>query len=158
MRWLPDYGVGLIALGNRTYTGWNGPITAAFELLQKTGALERHMPKPSAPLVEARDAVSRLIIKWDDALADKIAAVNLYLDRSKDRRRREIEDLRARVGTCQLPANFDIVENALRGQWSMTCERGTLGVSITLAPTTPPLVQFMAVDPTPPAVRPACQP
>ena len=24
MRWLPEYGVGLIALGNRTYTGWGG--------------------------------------------------------------------------------------------------------------------------------------
>ena len=22
MRWLPEYGVGIIAFGNRTYTGW----------------------------------------------------------------------------------------------------------------------------------------
>ena len=26
MRWLPEYGVGIIAFGNRTYTGWGGPI------------------------------------------------------------------------------------------------------------------------------------
>jgi hypothetical protein len=156
MRWLPEYGVGIIALGNRTYTGWNGPITTALELLQKSGGLERHMATPSPALVQARDDVSRLIMNWDDALADGIAAVNLYLDRAKDRRRREIEALRAKVGTCRPPSSFDIVENALRGQWTLACERGTLGVSVTLAPTTPPKVQFLAVDTAKPTVRPTC--
>jgi CubicO group peptidase (beta-lactamase class C family) len=158
MRWLPEYGVGIIALGNRTYTGWNGPITTALTLLEQTGGLQRRIPEPSKALLEARDRVSRLIMEWDDALAESIAARNLFLDRSKDRRRREIEQLRAKVGACQPPAVFDIVENALRGQWSMPCERGTLGVSITLAPTTPPKVQFLAIDTTRPAVRPACTP
>jgi hypothetical protein len=125
-------------------------------LLQKTGGLQRRMPEPSPALVEARDEVSRLIVAWDDALADRIAAVNLYLDRAKDRRRREIEDLRAKVGACHAPAGFDFVENALRGQWTMTCERGTLGISVTLAPTTPPRVQFLSIETTRPAVRPTC--
>jgi CubicO group peptidase (beta-lactamase class C family) len=156
MRWLPQYGVGIIALGNRTYTGWNGPISSALELLQKTGGLQRRAPEPSPALVQARDEVSQLIIKWDDGLAERIAAVNLYLDRSKERRRREIEDLRAKVGACRPPASFDIVENALRGQWTMACDRGTLGVAVTLAPTTPPRVQFLAVDTAKPAVRPTC--
>lgn len=156
MRWLPEYGVGIIALGNRTYTGWNGPITTALELLQKTGGLQRLMPEPSPALVQARDEVSRLIINWDDGLADKLAAVNLYLDRSKDRRRREIEDLRAKVGACRAPDRFDFVENALRGQWTLACERGTLAVSVTLAPTMPPRVQFLAVDTHRPAVRATC--
>jgi CubicO group peptidase (beta-lactamase class C family) len=158
MRWLPEYGIGIIALGNRTYTGWNGPITSALDLLEKTGGLQRRAPEPSAALVQARDQVSRLIIDWDDDLAERVAAVNLYLDRSKDRRRREIEDLRAKVGACRAPAAFDIVENALRGQWTLACERGTLGVAVTLAPTTPPRVQFLAVGTTRPAVRPTCSP
>jgi hypothetical protein len=37
------------------------------------------------------------------------------------------------------------VENALRGQWTMSCERGRLQVAITLAPTMPPTVQLLAV-------------
>jgi hypothetical protein len=37
------------------------------------------------------------------------------------------------------------VENALRGDWTMTCERGRLRAAITLAPTNPPSVQFMSV-------------
>jgi CubicO group peptidase (beta-lactamase class C family) len=145
MQWLPEYGVGIIAFGNLTYTGWAGVVNGAFELLSKTGGLQRRSVQPSPDLVSARDAVSSLILNWDDGRADEIAAMNLYLDRSKARRRKEIEDLRANVGQCSAPRSFDYVENWLRGEWTMKCERGDLRVAITLAPTTPPRVQFLDV-------------
>jgi CubicO group peptidase (beta-lactamase class C family) len=145
MQWLPDYGVGIIAFGNVTYTGWGGIANTAFELLEKTGGLQPRQQQPSPALAQARDAVSRLVVQWDDGLADEIAAVNLYLDRSKDRRKREIEQIRAKVGQCSAPPQFDYVENWLRGNWTMKCERGDLRVSITLAPTLPPRVQFLDV-------------
>ena len=156
MRWLPEYGVGIVAMGNRTYTGWGGVFTTALDLLAETGGLQRRAPEPSPALVEARDNVSRLILQWDDALADRIVAENLFLDRSKERRRREIDELKGKVGTCKPPASFHNVENALRGTWAMQCERGTIGVSITLAPTMPPTVQFLEVMPTLPAARRTC--
>lgn len=155
MRWLPEYGVGIIAFGNVTYTGWGGVVNNALDLLAKTGGLQPRVPQPSDALVEARDAVSRLINRWSDQDADRVAAMNLFLDRSKDRRRREIEDLKAKVGSCAAPTAFDSVENALRGAWTMTCERGDLRVSITLAPTIPPRVQFLDVSAAPPAAPPA---
>jgi CubicO group peptidase (beta-lactamase class C family) len=154
MQWLPDYGVGIIAFGNLTYTGWGGVVNDAFELLARTGGLQPRAPQPSPALVEARDAVSQLIIKWDDRRADEIAAMNLYLDRSKDRRHKQIDDLRAKVGACSPPASFDVVENWLRGQWTMKCERGDLRVSITLAPTRPPRVQYLDVSEAPPGGAP----
>jgi hypothetical protein len=149
MRWLPDYGVGVIAFGNVTYTGWNRVVGEAISRLARTGGLQPREIRPSRALVEARDAVSKLIVHWDDELADKIAAENLFLDRSKDRRRKEIDDLVATVGTCSAPDKFDVVENALRGQWTMSCERGKLQVAITLAPTMPPTVQFLSVRSAP---------
>ena len=145
MQWLPEYGVGIVAFGNVTYTGWAGVVNNALDALAKTGGLERRAVQPAPALVEMRDAVSQLIVKWDDAQADRMAAMNLYLDRSKDRRRKEIEDLRAQVGQCRVPASFDYVENWLRGQWTMPCEKGSLRVSITLAPTMPPRVQHLDV-------------
>jgi CubicO group peptidase (beta-lactamase class C family) len=145
MRWLPSYGVGVIAFGNVTYTGWGGVVTQAFELMAKTGALQPRVPQPSATLVASRDAVSRLIADWNDKQADEIAAMNLFRDVSKDRRQRQIAELRGKVGACALPAAFDTVENWLRGQWTMKCERGDLNVSITLAPTLPPKVQYLDV-------------
>jgi CubicO group peptidase (beta-lactamase class C family) len=145
MRWLPEYGVGLIAFGNRTYTGWGPVLDQAVEMLKKTGGLQPRVVQPSPALVEAKVAVSQLVSAWDDALADKIAAVNLFLDRSKDRRRAEFDALRTKLGSCRAEDRFDFVENALRGDWLLRCERGNARASITLAPTIPPTVQYMEV-------------
>ena len=155
MQWLPEHGVGIIAFGNVTYTGWGPVVANAFELLAKTGGLQPRMPQPSPALVEMRDAVSRLVIKWDDQQADQMAAMNLFLDRSKDRRKKEIADLIAKVGQCSAPKTFDRVENWLRGDWTMKCERGDLRVVITLAPTMPPRVQHLEVRPAPASTQPA---
>ena len=149
MRWLPEYGVGIIAFGNLTYIGWGSTFGAALDRLAATGGLVPRQVMPSPALVALRDDVSKLVIRWDDGLADRIAAENLFLDRSKERRRKEIGDLLTKVGTCSAPDRFDVVENALRGNWTMACERGKLHVAITLAPTMPPSVQFMSVLPAP---------
>jgi hypothetical protein len=149
MTWLPDYGVGIVAFGNLTYTGWAGVATNALEALVKKGNLHPRMPAPSPALVDTRDKVSKLVAAWDDHLADSIAAENLFLDTSKDRRRAEIERLRATVGACTMGGGFDTIENALRGSWTLSCEKGKLEVAITLAPTMPPRVQFLSVRPAP---------
>jgi CubicO group peptidase (beta-lactamase class C family) len=149
MSWLPEYGVGIVAFGNLTYTGWNRVMTNAFNALVKIGRLQPRTPKPSPALTEARDAVSRLIVGWDDKVADRIAAENLFLDQSRERRRAELDSFRAQYGACTPGGNFDVVENALRGQWISQCERGRLRVTITLAPTMPPRVQLMDVRPEP---------
>lgn len=145
MRWLPEYGVGFIALGNRTYTGWGGVGDRVFEALANTGGLEPRMPAPAPVLVDLRERVTRLVNDWSDTLADSVAAVNLYLDESKPRRQKAIEQVRRAVGgSCRNEGPF-VVENALRGQWKMHCANGALGVSITLAPTTPAKVQYLEV-------------
>jgi CubicO group peptidase (beta-lactamase class C family) len=149
MTWLPDYGVGVVAFGNLTYTGWAGVAISALEALVAKGELRPRQPAASRPLIDARDRVSRLVAGWDDRLADSIAAENLFLDQTKDRRRAEIERLRATVGACAAGSGFDTVENALRGSWTMSCEKGKLEVAITLAPTMPPKVQFLSVRPAP---------
>jgi CubicO group peptidase (beta-lactamase class C family) len=158
MRWLPEYGVGLIGLGNRTYTGWGGVFTAALDLLDKTGGLQPRQPQPSPALVQSREAVTRLVLNWDDLEAERLAAVNLYLDRSKARRRQEIAALTAKVGSCKPDSGFRDVENALRGTWTLSCERGSLEVAVTLAPTLPPRVQWLEVRPFEPRSRGRCTP
>jgi CubicO group peptidase (beta-lactamase class C family) len=145
MRWLPDRGVGIIAFANITYAGWGRVVNDALDRLAATGGLQPRDTRPSQDLIETQRSVSELVSQWNDGLADRIAAQNLYLDRAKERRRRDIDDLRAKVGACKPPDRFDVVENALRGQWTMACERGNLQVSITLAPTMPPKVQYLAV-------------
>jgi len=156
MQWLPDYGAAVIAFGSATYTGWGRVVSTVFETLAKDGRIQPRAVTPSRALTEARDAVSQLVIKWDDALADRIAAENLFLDQAKDRRRAAIEALREKAGACRLPTEFDEVENALRGRWTLHCERENLQVSITLAPTEPPTVQLLSVTPARPVQTEAC--
>ncbi|HSB60368.1 MAG TPA: serine hydrolase domain-containing protein, partial [Vicinamibacteria bacterium] len=117
MRWLPDHGVGIVALANRTYAGPGVAIARAIEALADTGALEARVVPPSPALRAARDAVDRLIESWDDRLADGLAADNLFLDRPRERRARELQDLRAAHGRCR-PDGDLTAENRLRGRWT----------------------------------------
>ena len=149
MRWLPEYGVGFIAFGSRTYTGWGTVADQAFTLLAKTGGLQPRAVQPSPALLAAKEAVSALVVKWDDALAERVAAVNLFLDRSKDRRRGDFERLRGELGSCRADDGFEFVENALRGEWLLKCDRGRARAEVTLAPTMPPAVQYMEVRAVP---------
>jgi CubicO group peptidase (beta-lactamase class C family) len=159
MQWLPEHGVGIIAFANLTYTGWGGVVNQAFAHLAATGGLQPRMPEPAPALVEARNVVSRLVVEWDDAAVDGIAADNLFLDRARERRRADFDAVRAKAGRCQPPSGFDYVENALRGEWTLTCERGGVRASVTLAPTWPPKAQVItvrAVESTAPASRTFC--
>jgi CubicO group peptidase (beta-lactamase class C family) len=160
MTWLPDYGLGVIAMVNLTYTSGSSAANEALSLLVKAAGLSPRQPTPSPALVDAREAVNQLIAEWDDGLADSIAADNLFLDESKDRRRRAFDQLRDKHGACRPNADFD-VENALRGQWTLTCDRGATLASITLAPTMPPKVQHLEVrtlEPGAPTRQPVCRP
>ena len=160
MTWLPEYGLGVIGMVNLTYTSARAAANEAVLRLVKTAGLEPRQPTPSPALLEARDSVNRLLVNWDDELAESIAADNLFLDQSMDRRRDTIEALGQEHGACRPDEEFD-VENALRGQWTMNCDRGAMLVAITLAPTMPPKVQHLSVrsiEPSAATRPPACGP
>ena len=144
MMWLPEYGVGLIGMANVTYAGWGGVFNTALMAMAATGALQPRPVQPSAALLQAKADVSRLVVDWDQGLADRVAADNLFLDESAGARAARFRELRTVHGTCK-PEDAIDAENALRGTWRMTCDRGRLDVSITLAPTIPPRVQFLRV-------------
>jgi CubicO group peptidase (beta-lactamase class C family) len=146
MRWLPEYGVGLIGLSNQTYQGFNTLFNDTLTALHRTGALQPRVAQPSQALLKAQQDVSQLIVKWDESLANRIAADNLFLDVAADVRASRWKGLAEQHGTCR-PATSINPENALRGEWRMMCDRGWLNVFITLAPTMPPKVQLININP-----------
>ncbi|HMJ26040.1 MAG TPA: serine hydrolase domain-containing protein, partial [Pyrinomonadaceae bacterium] len=147
MRWLPEYGVGVIAMGNLTYTGFGSLVTDTLAALDRTGALRPRVVQPSPALLSAQKDVSQLITNWNDALAKRIAADNLFLDTSAEVRAARFRELAATHGACRTAGTIQ-PENALRGNWRMTCDRGWLDVNITLAPTNHPRVQLLNVQST----------
>ncbi|HEX2077194.1 MAG TPA: serine hydrolase domain-containing protein [Longimicrobium sp.] len=147
MRWLPEHGVGIVAMGNLTYTGWGGVTDQALQALARTGGLQPRVPQPAPVLLRRQEQVSRLVVRWDDALADSLAAMNLYRDEPKERRRAAIERMVQEAGGECRPDGAIRAENALRGSWKMRCRDSDLGIYITLAPTEPATVQFLEVTP-----------
>lgn len=145
MQWLPEHGVGLVAMGNLTYSGFGGLFNDSFAALHRTGALQPRVVKPSPALVEAQRDVTQLVLKWDDALASRVAADNLFMDETAERRAARLGELAAKHGACRAAEAPLEAENALRGSWKMPCERGWLNVAVTLAPTAPPRVQSLSV-------------
>lgn len=147
MKWFPEHGVGIIALGSLTYTPWTPVVDQAFARLQQTGALVPREPQPAPVLATRRAQVTRLVQQWSAPLADSLAAMNLFRDESAVRRAAQVAAVRdAAGGQCVNEGSF-VVENALRGRWRMRCARGDLVVAITLAPTMPAGVQYLDVSP-----------
>jgi hypothetical protein len=87
--------------------------------------------------------VSALLERWDDGQARELAAMNLFLDRSLERRRAEFLRLREELGACREQPGYVSIENALRGEWRYDCERGAVLATVTLAPTRPALIQHL---------------
>jgi len=141
MRMLPEYGVGVFVMANRTYAPTGGMARQALEILRGTGALVPRELPASTTLVATRDQIARLLDRWDDGTARALAADNLFLDRSLAERRDEAARLRERHGRCR--AGDVRPENWLRGRFRADCERGWLDVEFTLAPTQPPRLQFL---------------
>lgn len=144
MQWSPDRGVALIAMNNLTYSGWSTEFREVWRQLRETGGLAPRVVAPSPALIEAQGDVTRLVLAWDEALAGRVAADNLFLDEPAAARRAYLEGLIATHGGCR-PGGAIEAENALRGRWRLPCERGALEVSITLAPTPVPKVQDLSV-------------
>lgn len=142
MSWLPEYGVGMFAMATLTYSGPSEPISQAWDALLRTGGLrERELP-PTAVQSGMRDRILKIWERWDDSEVKQMAAVNLLLDQPSDERQAAIRRVKDEVGECSA-AGPVMPENWLRGQFNMTCAKGTLGVFFTLAPTSPPTVQHL---------------
>ncbi len=143
MAWLPNHGVGIFAMTNLTYAGPARPISEAWDALLATGGLRRR-ELPAAPiLTQTRNSIVKLWKSWDSTEIKKIAAMNLLLDIPDQQRQQEIRQLKSEVGECSSISPV-IPENWLRGQFNMTCEKGTVGVFFTLAPAQPPGVQALS--------------
>jgi CubicO group peptidase (beta-lactamase class C family) len=157
MMWLPEYGVGMVAMTNLTYTAPAGVLSQAFDLLTRTGALEPRTLPPAPALISMRDSIGGLWNRWDEAALTKLAADNFFLDSALAARKQEMEAVQARAGKCEAPGPLE-PENLLRGRFRMKCEKGEVEIAFTLAPTHPPTLQMwrmFAIGAPSPAIRTA---
>jgi CubicO group peptidase (beta-lactamase class C family) len=182
MRWHPATGIGVIALANGTYApmyaladlvlraivprsaSWHvalAPATAGARPACAAAGDARAQPRPAGggrpwpETLAAADAVSKLLIDWDDAAADALFCENVALDAPYQERLAAVALVRDRIGEFAVdqarPAESDTPAHR---RWWLTGPHGTVQAQIQLNPQCPPRVQSLtiAVPPAPGSV------
>jgi CubicO group peptidase (beta-lactamase class C family) len=146
---LPDYGVGLFVMSNRTYAGGTDALWKLVSAMNKAGMF-RDRPRPMSPELTQAYAAARRIYAAGDVLVEKDRlAGNFLLDRSADGWRRDLAAIRAQVGACERDMPV-YVRGALSANFRWVCERGTVDGMLLLAPTAPVTIQQLRLTVTPP--------
>ncbi len=141
---LPDYGVGIFALANRTYAGPRTPVWDAAVALVRGGHVKTR-PAPVTPaLATAYAAVGTMFTAGAVTAAGDALAMNVLMDRDAGHWARTLAGLKAQVGTCDTTAPI-APTGALSGEFTWRCERGRVRGSVLLAPTPSPRIQALSL-------------
>ena len=137
---LPNQGVGIFALANRTYAGPSAPVWDSAIALQNAGFLKDRAASVGGELAGAYRAVGAIYIQGDIAAAGDVFAMNFLMDRDAAGWARDIANLKKQVGDCDTTTPL-AATSALSGEFTWRCTHGRLTGSILLAPTHPPRIQ-----------------
>jgi len=149
---MPEHGVGVFALSNRTYAGPSGPAWDTAALMDKAGLLETRAI-PVSPAVANAYAAARAAYAAGDLgpLQGKLA-MNFLLDRSAENWKAEFARLKAEVGAC--PTDEPLAPTgAMSTAFRLNCAKGKLDGILLLAPTTPVTIQALRLRVVPPEAR-----
>ena len=149
---MPDYGVGVFALSNRTYAGPSAPAWDAAVAMSKAGLLETRAV-PVSPAVSATfEAARAAYVAGHLGPLEGRLAMNFLLDRSAENWRAEFAKLKAEVGECGAAEPLAPL-GAMSAAFRLNCDKGKLDGQLLLAPTTPATIQalrFRVVSPAQP--------
>lgn len=140
---LPDYGVGIFALSNRTYAGPRAPVWDAAVAMLRAGELVDRAEKPSLSLVAAYGAAAKIFTGGTLAAGGDILAVNILMDRDAEHWARDIAGLKAQVGACDTSTAV-VPTGALSGEFAWTCATGRVRGELLLAPTPDVRIQSLS--------------
>ena len=135
----PEYGIGIMAFCNLTYTT-PYPLAEIRKLLfEELGLQPRKLPA-SDILLERQKQIVQFIQTWDENLEKTILAENFYMDKSREHRIREVKEILGKAGSIQSVEEI-VPVNQLRGNFKLQTENGVVDVFFTLSPETVPKIQ-----------------
>ena len=142
---LPDHGTAIFAFANRTYAGPTPPVFAVAEAMHRAGLL-RGTEVPVGPALAAAYGAAGSIYGTGSLTGqERFLAMNFLMDRSAEHWRRQLADMRAKVGRCETGSPITAT-GALSGTFSWTCERGRIDGNLLLAPTATPQIQALRLS------------
>jgi CubicO group peptidase (beta-lactamase class C family) len=151
MRWSAETGIGIVAFENATYSGVSGPASEALRLVLASRGVPDLSPTPWPATLELRARAQQLVSAWDDDLADDLFTDNVAEDVPYSERAAHIARALDLVGAVDWTASPTDVSGNSPAQltWHLPAARGRLRIDMLLAPTTPALIQRLAVTALP---------
>jgi CubicO group peptidase (beta-lactamase class C family) len=151
MRWHPESGWGIVALGNRTYAPMMPAASEAMNIIIRDhfNAHTNGESKLWPETVKAMSVVEELLSTADNAIADDWFAVNMDLDQPRSER------MAALAGVTGTGAKLSRVSASLKSstpahaKWQVASNAGLIEIEILLTPTKPPKVQTLKVAKVP---------
>ncbi len=141
---MPEYGVGIFALANRTYAGPRPPVWDAAVALLRAGHLQTRPVAIAPALATAYGAVRTIFTSGSVTSVGNVLAMNFLMDRDAGHWARDLSALKAQVGACDTTAPI-VPTGALSGEFAWRCERGRVRGDLLLAPTRTPLIQALSL-------------
>jgi CubicO group peptidase (beta-lactamase class C family) len=153
VRLLPREALGMVAFSTTAALGDYETFEHVLGMLRSAGVLESAPSPPAPALVEAADALTRLLARWDEPLAaaslDPHALRSMWLGRLRE----DFAALDAKLGACSREGPVSSDEPS-RGRFRLACARGALQLELLLTPAVPPRVQAVHVrEEMPPGER-----
>ena len=140
----PDYGLGIMAFGNLTYTS-PVPYDKIEKLLFETTGIEPR-ELPNSEILKRRQQQLVTILQTTDLNLDsEIFAENFFLDRSKKKRIEQIQQVLDQAGAIEQVGDVT-PRNQLRGDFDIKCQHGNVRVFFTLTPEIDPKIQRLDVS------------
>ncbi len=139
---MPDYGVGIFALSNRTYAGPSAPAWDSAVLMHKAGLLKRAEAPVSNALADFYRLAGIVYATGNVRALDGRVAMNFPLDRTVDNWAKVLADLKAKSGACTTSAPITAA-GAMSGTFAWPCEKGEVQGQVLLAPTKPITLQAL---------------
>ncbi len=139
---MPDHGVGIFALANRTYAGPSGPAWDTAVAMEGAGLLESRAVPVSPAVAEAFAAARAAYAAGNIGPLEGRLAMNFLMDRSAANWAAELALLKDRLGACP-DAEPLAPLGALSTAFRLNCEKGKLDGMLLLAPTTPATIQAL---------------
>jgi CubicO group peptidase (beta-lactamase class C family) len=147
MRWHPESGWGIVALGNRTYAPMMPAATEAMNMIIRDyfDAGSDVESKLWSETVKAMFAIEELLATGNQSIADEWFAVNMDLDQPRSER------MAALSGVVGTGSKISRVSKSLtsntpaHAKWQVSGSSGLVEIEILLTPTKPPKVQTLRV-------------
>ena len=151
MRWHPESGWGIVALGNRTYAPMMPAASEAMNLIIRDHVSAKLASESMLwpETVAAMSAVEELLSTGNQSIADAWFAINMDLDQPRPER------MAAILGTVGKNSKISRVSESLKSatpanvKWQVTSDAGLVEIEILLSPTKPPKIQTLKVAKVP---------